>query len=249
MGVLAWNIGVGAFSTSTVLKKVNKMRFEEAAEAFLLFHRATLHGGTSGPDGKPARDPNGNVMAHGVSWFKAMRGIYRRSISAALLFAGKHWRDAAAPNRIIMTSIPKWNSSKSQWYDDIRVKSEWPTILADAEDDPLPLIEGNDLVSEETEMATSNSLTIILPENWQSLTEDQKTNWLNGHQKDALKAAKVVGRKKVVEVPNIPTTDEKLMEDSETFRGLSKADSGKESHRHGRDADSARNRFCRCGGA
>lgn len=143
LGVLQWNIGSDQLSDSTALRLVNEGRFEEAAAAFLMWRRDRLIGGKNGPDGKPARDPQGNVMPVGMSWFKAFRGIYRRSISAALLFSGKNWRDAAAVNRIILKSYPIFRESRNEWYDQVTVEMDWKEILADAKDDPLPVIQGD----------------------------------------------------------------------------------------------------------
>ncbi|WP_370372983.1 lysozyme [Henriciella pelagia] len=218
LGRLAWNIGIGAFADSTVLRKVNEARFEEAASAFLLYFRATLRGGRKGPDGNPARDPNGQVLPEGVDWFKAMRGILRSSASAALLFSGRNWRDAAAPNKIILNSVPVWTGKR--WYDEVKVKSEWKDILADAQDDPLPLIHGTEPMNEEPPMPETVNVhggrTLTLPANWDSMTPNQQTAWLNGEQtaalqKDAITQARVLGRpgnkplsvntKRVEEVP------------------------------------------------
>jgi len=41
---LAFNIGVGAFSKSSVLRFVNKKRFDDAADAFLLFNKVKKNG-------------------------------------------------------------------------------------------------------------------------------------------------------------------------------------------------------------
>lgn len=144
LGVLAWNIGLGAFEDSSALELVNEGRFEEAASSFLLWRRMTLRGGRNGPDGKPARDPDGNVMAKGQSWFKASRGIYRRSISAALLMSGRNWAFAAAPSKIILQSYPV-QVADGRWSDEITNEMDWKEILADAHDDPLPVIHGDSI--------------------------------------------------------------------------------------------------------
>lgn len=142
MGILAWNIGLGAFEDSSALGLINAGRFEEAASSFLLWRRMTLRGERNGPDGKPARDPEGNIMQEGQSWFKASRGIYRRSISAALLMVGRNWANAAAPAKIILQSYPV-KVADGRWHDEITNKMDWKEILADAKDDPLPVIQGD----------------------------------------------------------------------------------------------------------
>lgn len=142
LGVLGWNIGLGALKGSTAMELVNEGRFEEAAASFLLWRRMTLEGGKPGPDGKPARDPNHNVMPKGQSWFKASRGIYRRSISAALLMTGHGWANAASPSRVILKSYPVFIEGENRFYDKITKDMDWKEILADAKDDPLPIIQG-----------------------------------------------------------------------------------------------------------
>jgi lysozyme len=142
MGILAWNIGLGAFEDSSALELINAGRFEEAASSFLLWRRMTLRGKRNGPDGKPARDPDGNVMKEGQSWFKASRGIYRRSISAALLMVGRNWANAAASSKIILQSYPV-KVAEGRWHDKITNEMDWKEILADAKDDPLPVIQGD----------------------------------------------------------------------------------------------------------
>ncbi len=142
LGVLAWNIGVGAFANSSALTLINEGRFEEGFSKFLLWRRMTLRGGTEGPDGMPARDPQDKPMPKGQSWFRASRGIYRRSISAALLGMGHNWANAAALNKIVLKSYPIFVEKENRWVDKITDEMDWKEILADAKDDPLPVIEG-----------------------------------------------------------------------------------------------------------
>jgi len=134
--VLIWNIGFKNFRNSTVLTCVNEGRFEEAAAAFLLWKRDTLYGGTTGPDGEPARDPNGHEMAEGTKWFKAFRGIYRRSAAAGLLFLGLDWSKATKSEQIKMSKTPL--TVDYGWYDRIDFETPWTTILDDARGYRLP---------------------------------------------------------------------------------------------------------------
>lgn len=142
LGVLAWNIGISALSTSSALDLINQGRFEEGFSKFLLWRRMTLRGGGEGPDGLPARDPSGKPLAKGVDWFKASRGIYRRSISAALMGMGHGWHNAAALNKIVLKSYPMFVEKEARWVDKITAEMDWKEILADAQDDPLPVIQG-----------------------------------------------------------------------------------------------------------
>jgi hypothetical protein len=89
--------------------------------------------------------------------------------------------------------------------------------------------------------------TLTLPDEWDTMTAAQQTAWLNtgefialgGTVGEPIKAAplpeaakapaKVVMAKKVIETPNLKAdAPAKPMEQSTTFKGLSKADSGKE---------------------
>ena len=141
LGVLAWNIGIGAFADSSALRLINEGRFEDGFSKFLLWRRETLRGGKPGPDGLPARDPQDKPMPEGQTWFKASRGIYRRSISAALLGMGHNWKIAAAPSRIVLKSYPLFVEAENRWVDRITAEMDWKDILADAKDHLLPVIE------------------------------------------------------------------------------------------------------------
>ena len=234
LGFFAWNIGVDAFGQSTALKKLNMGRFEEAAGEMLRWRYDTLYGGSIGPDGKPARDPNGKVMPEGQRWVKAFRGLLRRQAWTALLLMGRWGAHAASLTAIKLHSYPTFNEEEQEWRDVITSESTWDDILAAAKDDPLPVIasaepETPPQQEEAKPMETFSRRTITLPENWDTLTHKQRTAWLNGDEEKALKEALVVGRKKIVEVPNIPTRNEKPMEESETHRGLAKKSAGKES--------------------
>lgn len=143
MGVLAWNIGIGAFAGSSALELINEGRFEEGFSKFLLWRRMTLEGGKSGPDGKPARGPDNKPLPEGVDWFRASRGIYRRSISAALLGMGHNWTNAAGLNKIVLQSYPIFVEKENRWVDRITNEMDWKEVLADAKDDPLPVIQGD----------------------------------------------------------------------------------------------------------
>jgi GH24 family phage-related lysozyme (muramidase) len=89
--------------------------------------------------------------------------------------------------------------------------------------------------------------TITLPDEWDKMTAAQQTAWLNTGEFIALggtvgepikpaplpeaakKPAAVTTIKKTIETPNIkPEAPPKAMETSQTFKGLSKSDSGKE---------------------
>lgn len=229
LGVLAWNIGVSAFADSSVLRLVNEGRFDEAAAAFLLWRRMTLRGGSTGPDGLPARDPQGRPLAKGFSWFRASRGIYRRSISAALLFAGHNWKNAAAVNKIVLQSYPVFVEAENKWMDKITNEMEWKDILAEARNDPLPVIEGK-----AEDEPSSDYITDPTPET--PLT----TADLNNMQAESLRTGKKIlltPMTKKVPVEAVEYLDEadkqpgnitvKRIEDSRRGRGYAKSEMGK----------------------
>ena len=80
--------------------------------------------------------------------------------------------------------------------------------------------------------AAQKARSITVPDDWDDMNEEAQVAWLNGSQETKLKAAapaKPMIVAKVIETPALkPDATPKPMEKSETFRGLSKADSGKE---------------------
>ena len=141
IGRLGWNIGLSALKKSSALALINQGEFERAAARFLVWRRITLKGGTIGPDDRLVRGPDGEPLPQGHEWFKTSRGVYRSSISAALLLSGHGWRKAAAANKVTLKSYPV-QVSDTRYEDRVTSEMDWKEILADAKDDPLPVIQG-----------------------------------------------------------------------------------------------------------
>lgn len=72
--------------------------------------------------------------------------------------------------------------------------------------------------------------SVTLPDNWDDLTPSEQVDWLNGIQDPKAKPKnKAIRAKAVVEAPNVkPEAPPKAMEESKTFKGLSKKESGQE---------------------
>ncbi|MEM6898469.1 MAG: hypothetical protein AAF583_01680 [Pseudomonadota bacterium] len=138
LGILAWNIGREALATSTAFRLFRAGRYEDAAESFLLWQYDTLRGGTTGPDGGPARGPDNKIMPEGVSWAKAFRGIRRRSTAAALVFSGLDWRDAASPQAIQLQKTTEQRPDGSGWKDRVDYATPWSEVLENARGNRLP---------------------------------------------------------------------------------------------------------------
>lgn len=139
--VFCWNNGAEALRTSSMMKALRAVpaRFEEAAAAFLLYRRGTLWGGTTGPDGTPARGPDDKPLPKGVSWFKAMSGILRRSAATACLFMGLNWAEACRAGTVNLSKRPDWRPAENRWYDTVVDATPWKTIHDRARTSPLTL--------------------------------------------------------------------------------------------------------------
>lgn len=165
-----------------------------------------------------------------LRWGKAqgrpLQALHSRRIAAALLWKSLPWQwPLYNPAITLATSLQVAEDTASEMQDmpveALKPRSTYARIVA--------AVDTHTKKEAPQVMETFGGRTLTLPENWETMNPSQQTAWLNGDQEAALKAAPVVGRKKVVDVPNIPTTTEKLMEDSETHRGLSKKESGRES--------------------
>lgn len=144
---MAFNTGIGAFQNepnNTVLRETNAGRFENAAAAFGKWMYGTLRGGKPGFDGKLARGPDGEPLPEGQKWKKALRGLYRRHVSEALLYSGLDWERAAHTNKIQMTK--RTESAPYGFIDIVTYVTPWKLIKEDAKYDTLPPIEDPDLV-------------------------------------------------------------------------------------------------------
>jgi lysozyme len=252
LGFFAWNVGTPTLMNSSVMDALRQPvpRYAEAAAAFLLYRRATLWGGRTGPDGSPARDPHGNVMEKGVSWFKAMRGIYRRSAATACCFLGFDWRYATANERIDMAKRTDWVAEENRWVDEVMDQTSWKDILDVARQTPLPPApEVHTPAPPPIRSIIVMGKKIDLPDNWDFMSPDEQTAWMNTYMSRKLSeqgvavrpAAKAVTAKgKVVEAPKADLSkDPKAVEDSETVRGEVKVVAGKEAVKVGAAAAGA----------
>jgi GH24 family phage-related lysozyme (muramidase) len=245
---MCYNAGIGAFQNepnNTVLRMTNAGRFEDAAAAFGMWVYGTLYGGGAGPDGGPARGPGGEILPKGKKWMKAFRGLYRRYVSSALLYCGLNWERAASLDKIHLTK--RTEERPFGFFDVPTYKTPWKLIREDARYDLLPLVLDTPLPAKETKVASAISL--VIPDAYERSTdENAKTAWLNVAMQAAMKGepappfvegvktaplqvvpAKVTITKKVIDTPNIKAeAPPKAMESSQTFKGLSKANSGQE---------------------
>lgn len=110
---LAWNIGLTNFAGSSVLRRVNENRMDDAAACFPMWIFATAGNGHK----------------------QAMRGLLRRRFAEACLFMGYSWTqacddDAIALQREIPTTFPG--------TDRVIYKTAFKDVLAVAQRYPLP---------------------------------------------------------------------------------------------------------------
>lgn len=189
--VFNWNMGIGALENSTMMDKLRQVppRYEEAAAAFLLYRRATLWGGGPGPDGKPARDPDGNILAPGVSWFKAMLGIYRRSAATALLFLSLDWTRATAKGAINLAKRPEWRPAERRWVDVVVDATPWKEIYDMARHTPLPALPPATPAPAPKPAEAKHKSSPVLPEGWDRMSEAEQVAWLNNRSLGELKSA------------------------------------------------------------
>lgn len=178
LGLLCWNIGRTAFSRSSVLKSMRAGNFEDAAANFLLWRGDTLNGGHPGPDGKPVRDPDGNELPVGIAWFKLFRGLYRRSMYAALLFSKRDPAFAANAANIALEVIT--TKKRADYYYDVMVP-EKSTSWRDALDNSR-LAETYTPSVEEVSAPAVDANAIKVPDDWHLYTESEQVAWLNTGQ-------------------------------------------------------------------
>jgi len=173
LGLLCWNIGKTAFARSTVVEKLREGRFEDAAAAFLLWKGDTMHGGSNGPDGKPVRGPDGKELPKGVAWFKLFRGLYRRSMYAALLFMK---RDPAFAANAANIALGKMTTTRgADYFYDVMIQ-EQSTSWRDA-------LDASPVVTEEApKPAPKPSSVPELPADWHLYSDSEKVAWLNTGQ-------------------------------------------------------------------
>ena len=148
-----------------------------------------------------------------------MLGLWRRRFAETLLFFDLDWRAGmnVSWDDNIIEVLKKMGWKPNRWF--------IPSLPLKA---PKP--QAKEPVMAET------ARTITLPEHWEKLTDKQQTAWLNENSKyklvkDAAKpvAVSVVKKAHSVDVVDLKADEPpKAMEESRTFKGLSKQESGKE---------------------
>lgn len=137
--LLAYNIGVAALSTSTVMEYVNAGRFADAAAHFGDWVYASKQTRKNPKTGEFdwEQDPNGDPLQPGIKWYVAYRGLYRRHCAEACLFLGYDWREACHEDRIELRATPVWEPAKNRWKDRVDYVTPWEDILRVARKSPL----------------------------------------------------------------------------------------------------------------
>ena len=160
-----------------------------------------------------------------------MLGLYRRRVMEVLMFFNLDWRAGAAIS---------WANSVMEVLRKMNWDGQMPKpALAISKPEPEPVL----ILDKPLPMEAKVERQMTLPDEWDKMTEKQQVAWLNTGEFIALggkvgepikpaplpEAAKVTTIKKTIETPNIkPDAPAKAMETSQTFSGLSKAESGKE---------------------
>lgn len=215
LGFLAWNNGTDVITQGSVAEALQAIppRFEEAASRMTLYRRMTLWGGMTGPDGAPVRDPEGKVMEKGLSWFKAMRGIYRRSCATALLFLSLDWREATASDQVHMAKRPEWVPRENRWVDVVVDQTSWKEIHDRARRQTLP--DRSALMATRAEppakpkdadrlVVRVQDREIVLPADWETMKPNDQTAWLNGYMDQRLATGTKIAEKYSEPIPPAP---------------------------------------------
>ena len=138
--------------------------------------------------------------------------FWPRRVAEVLMFMGLDWRagDNVPPDANIIDVVETMKPPE-------KPKALPPPEPPSPKPEPAPMNE-----------AQKKARSVELPDDWDTYTDSEKVAWLNGSQVKP-KATAAVRKKAVVETPNAkPETPPKPMEDSKTFKGLSKKESGQE---------------------
>lgn len=160
-----FNIGTGAFSTSSALRSFNEGRFEDAASDFGMWTGST----TARPPKKYRENPDYAdklIKDHKGLWrwkgpdgqycryMLRLSGLLDRCYSEALVFMNRDFmRTIRSPERMELELIPtpaseaKWNAIKGRWEDGTKFRTPFKAVLARAWSDPLPDTPGGALVA------------------------------------------------------------------------------------------------------
>lgn len=131
---LTYNIGETNFADSRVLRYTNERRFEDAAAAFGLWHKATSQ---EDEDGNPWLSPDGKPC----SYRRALRGLLRRHYAEACVYSGFDWEEACADGAIGLRAEKIWEEANNRWHDRTLWDrtTPWSQVLDVARHHPLPL--------------------------------------------------------------------------------------------------------------
>lgn len=147
--LLAVNIGKDAFEHNCTAARLFNDGADpiDVATAFGRWCKATSKSPDDADIGKPyyasimARkggdwiwiDADGNK----TTYFRAMPGLLRASLSKACLFMELDWRQACRKDTVSITSERVWDPKDTRWEDIVRKKTEFPDVYALAKKFPL----------------------------------------------------------------------------------------------------------------
>lgn len=132
---LAYNIGEEQYASSTVVRMTNAKRWEDAAEGFGLWIKATRTFAQRqpseplawylSPDSKPC------------SYRRALRGLVRRHYAEACVYLGFDWAAACADDAVFLRTERVWNAEKGRNEDRVLAKTEFADVRNVARLHPL----------------------------------------------------------------------------------------------------------------
>lgn len=144
--VFAYNVGITAFRTSTVVSYVLSNRMTDAAAHFGEWIYGTVRS-TENADGTInwAQGPDGQPLELGSEWKRALRGLLRRHYAEACLFLGYDWSIACHEDNIVMEVESEWDpdyinadgKKVGRWKDRVTRKTTWEEVLRVAKNYPL----------------------------------------------------------------------------------------------------------------
>lgn len=153
----AYNLGVPMVTKkSEFFRLICEGRFAQAEAAFGNFDSYRTYAPTRRQIQNPAyRDITGRNDKGHICWTspdgrpcryrQKSRGVLRRNLSHACLFAGYSWREACSVDRIHCVPEPPdkrfWNDRDGCWEDRLHSKTRWADVRPMAEHYPLATIE------------------------------------------------------------------------------------------------------------
>lgn len=139
---LVYNIGEEQFATGpdapcTALRETNAGRFEDAANGFGLWVKATS---AYDDNGERYRDPQGNIedaKGEPVVYRRAFLGLLRRHYAEACVYSGYEWYDATTVDALFIRVDRQWEAERNRWHDRVTSKTPFADVLAVARNRPL----------------------------------------------------------------------------------------------------------------